>query len=168
MNAVIFLDIDGVLAPKERIQTYTMIEQLNKKLAYKKEYDRIEALPNNLVNQIYHHFDAESCRMILKLCESFDAKIVLTSTWRLFFSLEQLKAILNIFDLGDMVIGCTDPDVPRYRMIQNYIEAHQINNYIVIDDLNMSRQFPSHFIAAQKRFDHGQYEKAVRLLQYQI
>ena len=76
MNAVIFLDIDGVLAPKERIQTYTMIEQLNKKLAYKKEDARIEALPNNLVNQIYHHFDAESCRMILKLCESFDAKIV--------------------------------------------------------------------------------------------
>ena len=51
MNAVIFLDIDGVLAPKERIQTYTMIEQLNKKLAYKKEDARIEALPNNLVMQ---------------------------------------------------------------------------------------------------------------------
>ena len=86
MNAVIFLDIDGVLAPKERIQSYTMIEQLNKKLAYEKEDAHIEALPNNLVNQIYHHFDAESCQMILKLCNTFDAKIVLTSTWRLFFS----------------------------------------------------------------------------------
>lgn len=168
MKTVLFLDIDGVLVPKQIFDPYALEPDLKYRLAQEKNDPSIEKLPDTLVNQVYHHFNKESCTLIRQLADQFDASIVLTTSWRLFFSLEQMKAILNIFDLGPYVTGMTEEGIPRYRVIQDYVMHHGIDRFVVIDDLNMMRQFPNHFVHARFRFEKEQYDCVRKLLSWQV
>lgn len=167
MENIIYLDIDGVLAPKRMFDSYEFDPQLKGRLVCSKNDPTIGKLPDTLVHQVYHHFDDQSCQYIIKLAQEFNAKIVVTSSWRLFYNLEQMKAILNIFDLGPYVVDLTQEGLPRYRVIQDHINAHKIKHYLVIDDLDMERQFPNHFVLANYRFDLDHYKQARKLLLWQ-
>lgn len=167
MKAIIFLDIDGVLAQKKMFSPYEPDPFLKERLVKAKNDPGIGRLPDTLVNQIFHHFDPESCGLIRMLCQAYDAKLVITSSWRLFYNEEQLRAIINIFDLGAYMIGATRPGLPRYQVIREYIVEHDVKRYVVVDDLNMSRQFPNHFVLASYRFESEQYEQTKRLLSWQ-
>lgn len=167
MENIIYLDIDGVLAPKRMFAPYGFDPELKARLVRSKNDPTIGKLPDTLVHQVYHHFDSQSCQYIRELAQEFNAKIVITSSWRLFYNLEQMKAILNIFDLGPYVADLTLEGLPRYRVIQDHIKSHNVKRYLVIDDLNMERQFPNHFVLANYRFDQDHYKQARKLLLWQ-
>lgn len=52
MKPVLFLDIDGVLAPKTKSTDYSLIADLNQMLSIKKDDPSLQQLSNSLVNQI--------------------------------------------------------------------------------------------------------------------
>ena len=84
-----------------------------------------------------YKFDPVGCALIAKLCETFNLKICVSSTWR--FDGASLKKTL--LQYGLQKYRYTDePSTPsnhekiRGDEIQWVINTHDIKNYIIIDD----------------------------------
>lgn len=155
---IIFLDIDGVLAwgPVSR----TAPEKgLAAKLAAEKNDPAIEKLGDSLCHQILSNFNQTSCAYLAALCQQMNAAIVITSSWRLFHSLEEMQAIFRLVDIpcvSDMVAG----GYIRRDMIHQYIYQHKVQKYIVIDDMDLAKVFGYRFIHCKNGFTQAEYEKA--------
>ena len=89
--------------------------------------------------------DEPFCRLPLleEVLINTDVDIVISSSWRFQYSLEELKDRLG--QLGPKVVATTgDPHVgsyPRFNEILKYAETHQISNWRALDDA--SYEFPS-------------------------
>ena len=89
--------------------------------------------------------DEPFCRLPLleEVLINTDVDIVISSSWRFQYSLDELKDKLG--RLGPKVVGMTgDPHVgsyPRFNEILKHAETHQIGNWRALDDA--SYEFPS-------------------------
>ena len=111
---IIFLDIDGVL---------------NSKDYYKKVNMRI----NN-----WDRFDPETVKLIKALLEEFNAKIVITSSWRfgakdlLMKELKKTRLLEYLYKNWEtpMIYGGT-----RGQEIKQWLDKHpEVNSYVIMDD----------------------------------
>ena len=84
------------------------------------------------------------CRLPLleEVLVNADVDIVISSSWRFQYSLEELKDKLG--QLGSKVVGATGEahvgPYPRFNEIFKYAEIHQISNWRALDDA--SYEFP--------------------------
>lgn len=167
MHPVLFLDIDGVINP----HNYTKYPNENKIqpifLSLVKRNKNIRTLPPFTVDQVYHFFDHQACIYIHKLVKEFDCKIVISSSWRCVFDHTQLKAILDLKNLGFAFIDATSISSNRPQEIKEYIQKNKIQKYLVIDDFNMSLNFPNHFILCKNCFNEENYQSARKALKNQ-
>jgi hypothetical protein len=108
---IIFLDIDGVM-------------NSNNHLVESKAHEYLE-------------FDPICVESLKKILKETNAKIVISSTWRIKRSLEELKRIFSIYDISNYIIGVT-PNLWKERghEIQEYIDIHKniIKKFVIIDD----------------------------------
>ena len=95
-NAVLFLDIDGVLSSEEYASRYTIEEW--EKLSY-----------------LERHIDSKAVELINYICSETNADIVISSTWRYGRTVEQLQEVLNQRGCAFKVIGKTPEHDIRYR-----------------------------------------------------
>lgn len=160
MQPCIFLDIDGVINPSHSKNTYQLDYCLPTTLAKKKNKPNIAKLNTYLVNQVWSCFSLESIDYLKKLIQEFDARIIITSSWRIVYSLSDLKDMFDIFDLGAYVVDMTKTITPRTQAIQEYINTHHVYSYIILDDFDMSNAFNFHFIYIRNYFKKEDYEKA--------
>jgi len=117
---VIFLDIDGVLVTRNSIK----YQHLN--------YPDITEII----------FGKKALNNLNKLIRLTEAKIVISSTWRLFHSLEELKDIFNKQGIKGDIISTTsvdratiEEDIPRGKKIADWLEGKKdIEQYVIIDD----------------------------------
>lgn len=75
-----------------------------------------------------------------KLCNEYDLKPVITSTWRIAHTKEQLQEIfkeqgiiIDIYDYTPILSGA-DRFVERGKEIKEWLNNNDYSNYIVIDD----------------------------------
>lgn len=126
---VIFLDFDGVLNSSASF----MVEA--KKRRRLKETD-LEAYNNFHVNEQLCHVCTSNFQYILDKTE--DVKIVISSSWRNHFSMEELKAKLDSYFIdSSRIIGKTPTHFRRYRghEIAEWLEDHpEVTDYVIIDD----------------------------------
>ena len=160
MKPCIFLDIDGVINPHRRKKSYQLDYNLPHILAKELNHPKIATLNAYLVNQVYHCFSRESIQYIKELTKKYDAQIIITSSWRLVYSLDQLKAMFDIFDLGKYIIGTTSSISPRTKAIQNYLRKKHVISYVILDDFDMSNVFDYHFIYVRNVFIEQDFKKA--------
>ena len=122
----IFLDIDGVLCT---IRQYSLTH--NSK-SWLKDYG-------------CYPFDQKCVKVLNEILDRSDAQIVLSSDWRIEYSLEELDNIFKINGVKKSPIDIT-PDFftnamflgdDRATEIMTYVAEHEIENWIAIDDLNM-------------------------------
>jgi len=113
----IFLDIDGVLR--------THRSDL--------EWSQLLGVPIPL--SVYERrFDKRIVSYINEIVGYTRAKIVVSSTWRVKHSLEELKQIFRDNGISADVVGKTDIGLNRGEEIEQYISDNEIENYVVIDD----------------------------------
>ena len=79
-------------------------------------------------------FNPKSVSNINLLISYTRAKIVVSSTWRTQFTLQQLKDIFRSNGINGEVIDITSIGLTRGEEIQEWIDYHGVESYIVIDD----------------------------------
>lgn len=137
-NKYIFLDIDGVLATT--MQYYTNRKKWNP------EYNR-------------YKFDEKCVKVFNSILEKLnDVIIILSSDWKLTYTIEQMNRIFEINGVNAKVTDITPSlwgvrftslsqlEECRAGEILKYVEEHQITNWLAIDDLNLSKWIPENFV----------------------
>lgn len=111
---IIFLDIDGVLNSK-------------------RTYYAFKGYPIDLSNESLKRFDWVAIGLIRKLCKLLDAQIVLSSSWRRCFKIEDIALALNlpIIDKTPILFSGT-----RGKEIELWINKNKDVSYCIIDDNN--------------------------------
>ena len=160
MKPCIFLDIDGVINPNRKKTTYHFDYSLPNTLAKKLNHPKIADLNVYLVNQVYSCFSKESIACLKQLIEKYNAQIIITSSWRIVYSLDQLQTMFDIFGLGKYIKATTPLISPRTKAIQEFINEHNITSYIILDDFDMSNAFDYHFVYVRHYFKDLDYKKA--------
>lgn len=153
---IIFLDIDGVL---------------NSQLWYTKRrnYNHTEISKH----YPYYEFDPDAISQLNRIVKETNAKIVISSTWRIGRTIEELQDILNnvgfegdVIDITISFGGIKGYTIPRGCEIEHwlesknfqrinwskevqsdYIEKSGVSNYIILDDdSDMLYEQREHFI----------------------
>lgn len=85
-------------------------------------------------NVYERRFDENAVSLINETVGYTRAKIVVTSTWRIKHSLEELKKIFIANGITAEVLGTTEIGTNRGEEIESYINDNEIENYVVVDD----------------------------------
>lgn len=169
MQPYIFLDIDGVCQPYVTVETLLSkprhIDNLHLRLAEKYNNEGIARLGDEDVNRIYFSFDQESMAFLKALIKEFDAQVIVTSSWTIAYSLEEFQAIFAMFGFGNAITGIIRSSAPRFQSILDYVQDHGIENYLVIDDMDMKDIFGQRQIQTWSSFQPEDYTQAVQRLQ---
>ena len=119
---IIFLDIDGVLCnPRSCL-----------------------AVGNS--DRGYTYLDPIACLLIKKLCDECNARLVISSSWRMWFDKSAMAAILNAncLNLGDMILDdhkfwrTKNLNAFKGKEIEDWIKNSALNyiNFVIIDNNN--------------------------------
>lgn len=116
---IIFLDFDGVLCP------------INDKIDDGK--DKFGPL-----------FNAECVKQFNSIIAATDAKIVITSSWRQYLSLWQLRRMWRKRNMSGKIVGRT-PQLQTNRgdEIDKWLTNNRVHYYVILDDMDF-RQFNEH------------------------
>jgi hypothetical protein len=136
-KAIIFLDIDGVLATN--LQFF-----MNRAKFWRKN-------PEMEVLDVPYPWDKGAVDVFNEILDETGAEIVLSSDWRLYFSLSNLETIFKfngvkkwpIAVTGEVFIASGNQEMTRAAEIDDYIKEHNVTNYVVIDDLNIGKYMTS-------------------------
>lgn len=114
---IVFLDFDGVLHPADYLNF------------------------NTINGELVLASDARFCWAddLWNLIRKFDCHLVIHSSWRNSYTLNQLRGLLPR-ELGKRVVAVTVGD-NRYDSILAYVEADAVKRYIILDDA--ADEFPS-------------------------
>ena len=146
MNKIIFLDIDGVLA--------TTKEYGKSRHKFHAKYNEAKEL------NIPYSYNPGCVKIFNEIIEQTNADIVITSDWRLNWSLSELNYIFKFNGINKLPIDVTNDnpvslsDNTRNRAseIREYVNENKIENYIVIDDLPLGNYLPENrFILTKEK-----------------
>ena len=138
---IIFIDVDGPLAwgtwmdGKVKINENTSVEFT-----------------------IPYAWDKADCEALAKICEATNAELVLSSDWKMHFTLKQMSDVFIEYGIYAKLIDITThldsrqmglwnkmspPSLEhdRANQILKWAKDNKISNWIAIDDLNLANQF---------------------------
>jgi len=149
----IFLDIDGVLNSRQFIQN---LEQTKSPLFE----DCNQWIDPNLVNKLN------------KLIEETGAEVVMSSSWRLDHTKEQLEKLLSVYGFNHQIYSYTPDDwyCERGGEIKSWLKEYVINNkldgFVILDDLNNMGDLISHLVQTDEEYglQDCDVEKAINIL----
>lgn len=164
---VLFLDFDGVINSHQSATFWH-----NKRDQSKWENEMYSSWKGSLFEYLAHEFCPIALSNVEELVRRIpDLKIVVSSTWRLGSSVEDLKKILSGAKLvADAVIDKTPAfrDGPRGNEIQHWLDAHpEVEEYVIVDDDNdMLESQKEHFVNTSELhgFQFGDMLHAQRIL----
>ena len=168
MKKTIFLDIDGVLQPggwqkrfdidRKALQR-TLTETLNADYVRLDEYD---------VAAVYCDWDKAGVELLKKLLTTYEARIIISSSWRRSKTLEELQHLFRIHDLDKYVVGAIPmPDDERPLRIQQFMDKdHEMGKFVILDDdcWSLRQKFPDNLVCCPNRFTEKEYEQAAQIL----
>jgi len=143
MKNIIFLDIDGVL----NCELYYKGTQFNDYKSAKKEL-RKQVKSENIGRMEYYgsQICTDRIKLLNELCQETESKIVVSSTWRMTKSKEELQDILNNSGATFTVLDktghceCRTRGCEIYKWLQDNcmkhfgVHGHDFYRYAIIDD----------------------------------
>jgi len=121
---VIFLDMDGVINSADYL-----LRRRKDKIRKKK----IKTKENRCIRMI----DEKAVKLLNEIIEATDAKIVISSTWRIQNSTEMIQSYLNKRGFKGEVISQTPrfPFKDRGDEIERWLKTHDsVESFIILDD----------------------------------
>lgn len=149
----IFLDIDGVLATTH--QYYT-----NKK----KWHDMYDC----------YRFDEKCVKVFNEILSKTDVCIILSSDWKLRYNIEIMNEIFKwnsvnavVSDVTDNLWGIKFKNISQLRdcradEILKYVNEHHIENWLAIDDLDLSPWIEEHHFIRTPRENEGIKQSGIK------
>jgi len=140
METFIFLDIDGVLATSH--QFYTNSKRWPEYGSYR--------------------FDDKCVKVFNEILNKTNSTIILSSDWKLNYSIKELNNIFKINNVGGVISDITpslwgvkftslrDLEQCRAEEILLYVNEHNITKYIAIDDLDLTPWIPDNFTQCRR------------------
>lgn len=127
MSSIIFLDIEGVILT-----------------------GCYSGRPVISSERLTGKFDPLTIYWLNRLSMETGAEIVITSTWRFAFDLDELRTKFRNSGFRGRITGhlSTNIDFPRSNHIRSWLQAHDIHRYVIIDDVvdDLKEEFPGHFV----------------------
>ena len=152
MKPTIFLDIDGVLATSHQFHTN------NKKWP---DYGR-------------YRFDDKCVKVFNEILKKTNARIVLSSDWKLNYSIEAMNNIFEVNRIEGKVSDITSSlwkvKFTSFAQLQDcradeilkYVHEHDIEHWIAIDDLDLSPWIPDEHFVCTPRANEGIKQSGVK------
>jgi len=149
----IFLDIDGVLATTHQYYTNR-----------KKWHDMYDC----------YRFDEKCVKVFNEILSKTDATIVLSSDWKLRYNIEIMNEIFKwnsvnavVFDITDNLWGVKFKAVSQLQdcradEILKYVHEHQIENWLAIDDLDLSPWIDENHFVKTPRANEGIKQSGIK------
>lgn len=127
---VIFVDIDGPLA-------YGL-------------WEHGARINENL--KLPYSWEKEDCVALAEIIKRTDAKVVISSDWKKYYTLEELGLFFEFYEIPNVIIGVTHerkaklrsaPPHDRAYQIRDWLEEHadEVETWVAIDDMNVSPFF---------------------------
>ena len=169
---VVFLDIDGVLQPTTSQKRFDHdLEALRESLARRYGPEYLEVNEYDL-GAVVHDWHAGAVARLRALCEDHDARIVVSSDWRLRRSVAQLQALFRLHDLHHLIVDRTSDagGAPHYRAgeVKQYLDTHpEVERFVIIDDsyrTEFDALFPDHFVHTMSYIDESAALRASQIL----
>ena len=136
-NKAIFLDIDGVIATIH-------------------EFNMNRYAPHYLHQYDIYPFNQACVKVLNELLALTKAEIIISSDWRSIFTTEELNDIFKINGVKQIPVEATADFSERFTgksleqirtlEIESFLREHQVANFVVVDDLDMSEGFGDSFI----------------------
>lgn len=170
MKKILFLDFDGVLNSYLPTQVATPDPSwVSRQPARTKGYNPLDFLKNLDTGQVH---------LVNEICQRTGAQVVVSSAWRIAFSIEELQWLLEGAGFTGSVKGVT-PDLSRRPKMTLYVPAvrgDEVAEYIkelgeevsfaALDDLADSGPVADNWVLTDPNFGltRAEVEKAVTLL----
>jgi hypothetical protein len=148
MNRYLFLDIDGVLNSERSVAAHGRLTHSG--------LVKHDMLLGNTPDPMWDHLAV----MLLRTAQAaIGFKIVISSTWRITFSLADFHAVFDLYgwDTRDIIIGKTGTENgPRGQQIKNWLDTHGKfpYQYCIIDDDSDMLEYQQPFFV-ETRFENG-------------
>lgn len=125
---VVFLDVDGVLNSQTFADAWYDRTGQGGWGGHFTEADK--ATHENVI------WDEECVNELRRIVETTDSQIVVSSTWRKFFTIEKFKEMFAVYGWKDAPIIAKTPAGYRTRgmEINNWLSEHPVDNYVILDD----------------------------------
>lgn len=143
MKGIIFLDVDGVLNCQLHYQSKDFKDYKVAKKQLKKD---VKAESIERLDYYSHQICKERIKMLNDLCSELELKIVVSSTWRMGKSIEELQEIFDYCGATFKVLDKTQSDIDRLRGVEIYnwiqensekyfnVNYYDFYKYVIIDD----------------------------------
>ena len=123
------------------------------------------------IGTVYYDWDEKAVNNLKEILKATGAELVISSGWQFDKLLEDFKCLLIFRKLDAYVTDITQKELYTYLAknedIQNYLSEHNdILTYIVIDNADMEKDFPDHFVStkAASYLNDEAKELAIRML----
>jgi hypothetical protein len=141
-KSTIFLDIDGVLATV-------------------KQYNLTPNAKSWLQDYNVYPFDQGCVKVFNEILKKTDSEIVISSDWRVDYTLKELQDIFKINGIIRPPVGITpiyptsmsDQQKNRAGEILRYVGEEYIEHWIAIDDLDLYYWLGDHFFLCKSDFE---------------
>lgn len=112
---VLFLDIDGVINSTRTCYAF-------------------DGYPHSFEPDQMAMFDPVAIKLIQELCKTTNAVVVVSSTWRILFTCDEIQKALGI-PVFDRTVDLSTPDKLRGDEIQIWLDEHpEVTRYAIVDD----------------------------------
>lgn len=166
-NNFIFLDIDGVLYPCRNRKPFTnKSEDIIKELEEKHNVSFQDINPYDILC-VVEGWNQNAITLLKNLLEEYNAKIIISSSWKFKFKKEILYKLFSIHDLDSYIedIIPNSYGILKKDSITMYLKKHpEIKNYIILDDVRMTSTFKEHSIYCPDVLNEKVYQKAKSIL----
>lgn len=130
MKKIIFLDVDGVLNNDASVEYYGGFG------GFFQEED--------VVTEQNIRWDREAVDNLRLIVENTDAKIVMSSTWRTYLSVDKFREMFVVYGWSDAPVIDRTPNFyseigrspSRGIEVNAWINDNDVDRYVIIDDIN--------------------------------